>query len=151
MSGEFQKITRCGKAKRASKLRTGRGIKAVITLGDLQSVVAAAKKWQAHCVEEGEPASKLLHHIANAEAVLMKYKTRNRLAFEYRENRRREEAEETGEPLPPPKPVHPAEEPRFGTKVWNALDALGFHRKAADTPAATTTATGKEAARPTRW
>lgn len=131
MGDGFQRVTRSGKAKRTSKLRSGGGIKAVITVGDLQSVVAAAKKWQAHCVEQGEPASKLLHHIANAEAVLLKYRTRNKIAYEEREKRRRAEAERQGEPLPPPHDTNnPNEEPRFGTKVWNVLDALGVRLKA---------------------
>ena len=150
MGDGFQRVTRSGKAKRPSKLRSGGGIKAVITVGDLQSVVVAAKKWQAHCVEIGEPASKLLHHIANAEAVLLKYRTRNKLAYEEREKRRRAEAEEQGEPIPPP-PVAatPEEEPRLGTKVWSILDALGVHKKAEERTARPET--GKEAARPTRW
>jgi len=150
MGDGFQRVTRSGKAKRVSKLRSGGGIKAVITVGDLQSVVAAAKKWQAKCAEEGEPASKLLHHIANAEAVLLKYRTRNRLAYEEREKRRRAEAEECGGPIPPP-PVaeSPREEPRFGTKVWSILDALGVRKKAEERTAQHETR--KEAARSTRW
>ena len=150
MGDGFQRVTRSGKAKRTSKLRSGGGIKAVITVGDLQSVVAAAKKWQAHCVEGGEPASKLLHHIANAEAVLLKYRTRNKLAYEEREKRRRAEAERQGEPLPPPHDTNnPNEEPRFGTKVWNVLDALGVRKKAEE--GASQPEARKEAARPTRW
>ncbi len=153
--GGFQKITRSGKAKRASRMRTGGGIKALITIGDLQSVVAAAKKWQAKCVEDGVDASKLLHHIANAEAVLTKYRTRNRLAFEERRRQEREEAEEaegTGEPLPPPPPVTPREEPRFGSAVWNALNALGFGNKPKGAQAGEGGAKGERgSARPTRW
>lgn len=148
MNGGFQKITRCGKAKRASKLRTGGGIKAVITIGDLQSVVVAAKKWQERCVAEGVEASKLLHHIANAEAVLIKYRTRNKLKFERREEMRRERAESMGEEVPPPPPPTPSNEPRFGTIVWNALDALT--RKGGGEPR-NEVKQGKEAARPTRW
>jgi len=150
MGDGFQRVTRSGKAKRPSKLRSGGGIKAVITVGDLQSVVVAAKKWQAHCVEEGEPASKLLHHIANAEAVLLKYRTRNKLAYDERERKRREAAVQQGEPLPPPHDSNnPDEEPRFGTKVWNVLDALGVRRKAEE--GASQPEARKEAARPTRW
>jgi len=97
MGDGFQRVTRSGKAKMASKLRSGGGIKAIITVGDLQSVVVAAKKWQSKCVEDGVEASKLLHHIANAEAVLLKYKTRQRLAYEEREKRRHTDAKEQSE------------------------------------------------------
>lgn len=149
MGDGFQRVTRSGKAKRASKLRSGGGIKAVITVGDLQSVVTAAKKWQAKCVEDGVEASKLLHHIANAEAVLLKYRTRQKLAYEEREKRRRAEAEERGEPLPPPVAERPEEEPRFGTTAWKVLDALNVRKEAEERKAQTETR--KEAARPTRW
>lgn len=145
---DFERIVRRDRAKLPRKARTGKGIKAIITVGDLQSVVAAAKKWQAKCVEDGVDASKLLHHIANAEAVLLKYRTRNKLAFEERERHRAKVAEEAGEPLPPHEPETPASEPRFGTKVWDALNALVGKKADAPVPSA---AIGKERARPTRW
>ena len=150
MGDGFQKVTRSGKAKKVSKRRSGGGIKAIITVSDLQSVVAAAKKWQAKCVEDGVDASKLLHHIANAEAVLLKCRTRNKLAFDERERKRREAAIQQGEPLPPLHDTNnPDEEPRFGTKVWNILDALGVCRKAEGDMSQSEIK--KEAMRPMRW
>lgn len=146
MNGDgFQRITRSGKAKKASKLRSGGGIKAIITIGDLQSVVTAAKKWQAKCVEDGVDASKLLHHIANAEAVLLKYRARNKLAYEWRERMRRYEEEdevfEREDAVAETEAAAPTElrrEPSALTSgAWNALDALGKGKE--------------EARRPTRW
>jgi len=68
------------------------GIKALITCGDLGSLLAAARKWYAHQSEQGIDATKLLHHIANAEAIYLKCNRRNKAAYERREERRLKDA-----------------------------------------------------------
>lgn len=66
------------------KKRVGGGIKAVISLGDLNAVLDAAKKYQVRRSEEGFDTSKLLHHIANAEAVVVKYRRRSETKYRLR-------------------------------------------------------------------
>jgi hypothetical protein len=139
------------RVKTTSKRNTGGGIKALITVGDLQAIISAARKWQEKCVDEGRDASKLLHHIANAEAVLVKFRNRNRLAFERREAYRRNKFEEESalEPITPiswsPPPIETEPTPSFSEKAWSALDILGLRKK--QTP----TSPKAERKRDTRW
>lgn len=134
------KNTNIRKIKTPSKRTTGGGIKALITVGDLQSIISAARKWQEKCVNEGKDASKLLHHIANAEAVLVKFRNRNKLAFERREAYRRSNFEEESElePTTPitwsPPPIETEPKPSFSEKAWSALDKLGLRRSKTPMP-----------------
>lgn len=148
----FERIISPDETPRASKRKTRTGIKAIITVSDLQSVVNAAKQWQNKLTEDGKDASKLLHHIANAEQVLVKYRNRNKLAYERRRANREQtdefEKEEQGERFDdaPIAPVPQKPTPELGKSAWNILTALGFPSKKEEPKEEP-----KGAARPTRW
>lgn len=111
-------------ARRTSRRKTKDGIKAIIAVDDLQSILTAAKRWQAKVVDEGGEASKLLHHIANAEKVMVKYRNRKKLAFERRREAREAEAALLAEPSTMPN--QPGVEIAAGNAPTNTLgDALG--------------------------